>query len=413
MALRTRLQAFAAGCLLLAAACSDHTEPPAPDTRPEPSEQAALQAAPGDPIGLGRKVAGFGGFYLDAQEKPVVYLRGPAQRADAERALAPFLTAQGLAVSELRVLAARFDWDQLETWSTLVSAQVLALPGGVFVDADESTNRVLVGVERGASARVRSALARLGLPTDAVTIQETEPIRLLATLRGRVRPVMGGLQINFPDVNGFICSLGFNALRSGQRSFITASHCTNRQGGVENTAYYQPVQSSTSPRIATEVSDPAYPQSKPGCPPGRRCRFSDAARASYTSGTTYSLGKIAKTSGANNGSLTITGSFSITAEGAASVGQSVDKIGRTTGWTRGKVSGTCVNANINGTDITQLCQTVVSAGAAGGDSGAPVFRVISGSNVRLVGILWGGGEGLYVYSPIANIERELGALTTF
>jgi hypothetical protein len=30
----------------------------------------------------------------------------------------------------------------------------------------------------------------------------------------------------------------------------------------------------------------------------------------------------------------------------------------------------------------------------------------------LLGILWGGSGSQFVYSPIANIEQELGALTT-
>ena len=95
------------------------------------------------------------------------------------------------------------------------------------------------------------------------------------------------------------------------------------------------------------------------------------------------------------------------------------KIGRTTGWTRGSVRGTCVNTNVAGTNITQLCQGWVSAGAGGGDSGSPVFRRQgTGSNVTLLGILWGGstlsdGSSLYIFSPISNIETELGALTTF
>jgi hypothetical protein len=56
---------------------------------------------------------------------------------------------------------------------------------------------------------------------------------------------------------------------------------------------------------------------------------------------------------------------------------------------------------------------------AGGDSGSPVFRRQgTTNNVTLVGILWGGGvlsdgSTLYVFSPISNIEMELGALTTF
>jgi hypothetical protein len=170
-------------------------------------------------------------------------------------------------------------------------------------------------------------------------------------------------------------------------------------------------------KIGTEVSDPAYSQNKTGCPIGFRCRFSDASRAAYTSTTTSSLGKIAKTTGPNNGSVTINGNFSITAEGTASVGQVAGKVGRTSGWTTGKVTNRCVNVGVQGTDIVQLCQNIVNARVRAGDSGGPVFK--GSSNVTLVGILWGGnlnanGVGtLYVYSPISNIERELGALTTF
>jgi len=70
---------------------------------------------------------------------------------------------------------------------------------------------------------------------------------------------------------------------------------------------------------------------------------------------------------------------------------------------------------VSESNVTQLCQTWVSAGAGGGDSGSPVFRRQgSTNNVTLVGILWGGsGSTLYVFSPISNIEMELGALTTF
>jgi hypothetical protein len=44
-----------------------------------------------------------------------------------------------------------------------------------------------------------------------------------------------------------------------------------------------------------------------------------------------------------------------------------------------------------------------------------VFLRAGGSNnVTLIGILWGGNaSGLYVFSPLANVEQELGALTTF
>jgi hypothetical protein len=56
----------------------------------------------------------------------------------------------------------------------------------------------------------------------------------------------------------------------------------------------------------------------------------------------------------------------------------------------------------------------VSAGVGAGDSGSPVFSIINAQNdVELRGILWGSsGSTMFVYSPIANIERsdELGPI---
>jgi hypothetical protein len=88
----------------------------------------------------------------------------------------------------------------------------------------------------------------------------------------------------------------------------------------------------------------------------------------------------------------------------------VNKIGRTSGWTQGEIVATCVHTNVFGSNITQLCQTFVSAGVAAGDSGSPVFVIDGGRRVTLVGILWGGsGSSLYVFSPLKQIQDELGA----
>jgi len=93
----------------------------------------------------------------------------------------------------------------------------------------------------------------------------------------------------------------------------------------------------------------------------------------------FTLGGIAQTSGPNNGSLTITGTFGVTSKGTAVVGDVVNKVGRTTGWTQGAVTNTCVNTGVSGTKIVQLCQTFVSAGVGGGDSGSDVFGLTGGN----------------------------------
>ena len=65
-------RAIPAGTLILAAACSDRTEPTAPDNSPvTPSLQPGLEGVSDDPIALARQVPGFGGFYLDKRGTPV------------------------------------------------------------------------------------------------------------------------------------------------------------------------------------------------------------------------------------------------------------------------------------------------------------------------------------------------------
>jgi hypothetical protein len=407
---RTRaLAGLIAGVGVLASACSDTDQPTSPTDSPVPEPSPAIQQFD-DPIAAARQVPGFGGFFIDEQGRPTIYLKDTRLRASAEQALGRTLSANGMSPAALQVRKGDYDWVSLERWQTRVSAEALAQRGAVYVDADESSNRVKIGVERGApAAQLRTAVQRLGVPAGAVTVEVVEPYRNMATLRDRIRPVRGGVQINFP---GFLCTLGFNATRSGQRSFITNSHCTEVQGGNDNTPYWQPTQGVAPAQIGTEVADPTYNRPS-GCPSGRRCRRSDAARARYANGTTSTLGVIARTTGANNGSLTIQGNFNIVSEGNPVVGQQANKVGRTTGWTRGRITNTCVNVNVSGTNITQLCQSLVSAGVGGGDSGSPVFRQNNGNNVALIGILWGGSIGSFAFSPISNIEAELGALTTF
>jgi streptogrisin C len=306
----------------------------------------------------------------------------------------------------------------LPDWFAQASPEVLDLPGTVFADNDEAHGRLLFGVEHaGAINAVRNTLERLGIPSSAYAIQVTEPIYFASTLQQRWRPTQGGVQIHF---GGYLCSLGFNADDGTERSFITASHCTNRQGGVEGTQYYQPTSSVDGTVIATEVEDPAYVRGRPGCSKSKVCRSSDASRALYSSTVASTRGAIAQTSGPNNGSLEVTGSFAVTSQDNTTtnfaVGTSINKVGRTTGWTQGNVTNSCVTTNVSGSKVQLLCQTFVQnpGGAVvvgGGDSGSNVFK-INGGNAEMVGVLWGGnGNGtLFVFSPLKNVRDELGPI---
>ena len=289
------------------------------------------------------------------------------------------------------------------------------LAGVVFTDADETSGRLVVGVmDRDVEGLVRAQLARLGELSESVDVVETEPIARVDTLRDRVRPVVAGLQIRFAQ---FVCSLGFNAVLDSTAGYVTASHCSTSQGSVDGTEYYQPLNRVPAEFIGTEVADPSFFRGS-GCPRGRKCRYSDSNFSAGDPAVDFTLGAIARTTGPNNGSLEIAGEFSISGEGAAVVGQTANKVGRTTGWTQGEVTRTCVNTGVSASNIVLLCQDFVASSAqivAGGDSGSPVFRINNNRRATLLGNLWGGNSSgtLFVYSPIANIERELGPLTTF
>jgi hypothetical protein len=412
-----------AAMVLAVSACQDTVEPsPTPGTPPESPELQRLAQEPSpDPVALARVVPGFGGLFLDSSGKPAVYLTDPNQRGVAERALAGFARSEGFSPTQLQIRKGDFDYLTLDAWAGRATPEALAVRGAVFVDLDERSNRLRIGVEDGtAESEVKKVTARLAIPAAAVIVERTAPIQLAATLQNRVRPVRGGLQINFLQ---FACTLGFNAQKNGVNSFITNSHCTEIQGGNQGTRFYQPLSSTANSFIGTESADPGY-FAGGVCPVKRRCRYSDAARATYQSGVSFNLARIARTTsrGALLGSITISTSnpfFTITAERANPVaGSQANKIGRTTGWTFGQISATCVAVNVSGTIITQLCQSLVNAGVGGGDSGSPVFSWPgTGGNVTLLGILWGGNNtgSLYVFSPMSGIERsgELGALKTF
>jgi hypothetical protein len=188
---------------------------------------------------------------------------------------------------------------------------------------------------------------------------------------------------------------------------------------VDGTTYYQPLNQIANDVIGTEIADPPYVRNRNGCPRGRRCRWSDSNFSSLAGPRAVTIGEIARTTGLN--SLTIDAgnpTFTITGEGAVGVGATANKVGRTTGWTRGTVTNTCVNTGVSGSPIVLICQTFVTGTGVivgGGDSGSPVFTTPGGNgNVTLLGGLWGGnGSGTqFVYSPMANIEADLGELDT-
>lgn len=392
---------------------------------------------------------GFGGMFFDENGDLNVYLAGAAAvehrkapdiwnekaRAALTRVFGEGLFKRGVSAhrdvqnqadrktARVKIREGKHDMRKLVKWRPSVE-HALTIEGVVFTDLDEANNRLKVGIEfESLRDVVETELRRQGVPPDVVIIEVTEAIAPLATLRDYVRPTEGGLQVQTTQYN---CTLGFNAYKSyNNGGFVTCSHCTDNQGGVESTRFYQNDTYPSTNYIGYEYLDPPYFTSiwPWECPWGRRCRYSDAAWIRNASGVSWGFREITRPVSWNRGSLTISSSspsMTIVSETATPLsGEMLDKVGRTTGWTYGYVSNTCTTVNALGTNITLKCQNIVNrysgqthSMSGPGDSGSPVFKWY-GSTVSLHGILWGGAADNFVFSSMKYIEQELGSLYTY
>lgn len=286
------------------------------------------------------------------------------------------------------------------------------------LDIDDAANRLVIEVNRDPgtygfdvmSERVKTLMDALDVPPAAVSVNPASPVRLESSVRDLHRPILGGLQIENEDL--WACTLGFIAERAGVFGFVTNSHCTVTQGGVEDTRFGQPVAETV---VGQETVDPRY-WTGPGCPSTRRCRYSDAAFAEIVNLTNFDMGNIAQPERVflDPTAWDGTSTYVIQSDSDSAVGELVNKVGHSTGDTDGVVEDMCVDYNASNPDgsdtgITMLCQADAEYGSSGGDSGGPVFHVTSGDKVLLRGIHWGSGG---VFSNISRVEDELGTLET-
>jgi hypothetical protein len=380
---------------------------------------------------LERTLPNLGGLYFGEDGATHVLLTDRATEAEAltARAIGDALAqqrassrSQSALQAPTKVQPAMFRFSELKQFRDQ-ARQVLNLEGVHTLDANERANRVSVGVvSEDAADRARAWWVKQQLPLEALEVSVQQEFLPQWTLNSYIRPTPGGYAI----VNNYggICTLGYPvySYAQGLWGFITNSHCTNTQGGVEFTGFTQ-----GGVYLATEYADPPYVTSAhpsyPACPVGKVCRFSDAAFAGDPYYGAGAFGKIANTINycglPQTHCSTTVDSFRPTNTprtfaSSPLVGQHFEKIGRTTGWTYGPINQTCVHINQAGSNRTILCEYTVEAGSAPGDSGSPVFTW-NGTNNPIGGILWGGNSSntLFVFSDYIGIDIELGTMAYY
>jgi hypothetical protein len=371
---------------------------------------------------IGERVPEFGGLYVDEAERTLVVQvteERPGLKADLRHAIRAELGdvfAENDLPRRIRLAPAQFAFAQLKRWHDR-SAEVLNIPGVVLTDIDERANRLTVGVEdEDLRDAVQASLDAAAIPPEGWQVEEVNPVDPL-NLRARHRPLVGGLEIGL----GGTCTLGFPAIRNGILGFVTNSHCTRTQGGVEGTTYSQPA--GDLEIVGDETVDPAYVAGTLGCPTGSRCRRSDSAFVRTRSKVGISVSGIALPPALGSLSWNGVDRATIFSEGSPVLGITVYKVGRTTGITSGTVTRTCTTYTQNTVQrFVIVCQHEANLGMQPGDSGSPVFRPAFAREacgsplgvlgcVQLLGVAWGGGG---VWSPIGNVQgsAELGPLTT-
>ena len=428
------------------AGCSDEVTQPLPLSR-APAASAVIAVGDERPdeaemCAFAERIPGLGGYHFEDGEL-VVSLTDPS-RADAARAALAGVARRGN--GRMRIKPAHYTFQQLRAWRDGWWDRILDVPGVSFVDLDEAANRVVVGLaEPAARARVLELLRPSGIPVPALGFAsagypqphggqvEYAPYRNDAPSQGDSitsyrRPLEGGLKISYRHSSdptlSTACTMGFIAVLNGVRVGITASHCSVRQWDLDNTSYFQ-AQPGAGRYFGYEYKDPNGHSC--GFLSVNVCRGSEASAVLLEGDVGASLGYIVRPLGSpplersiygvRQSSMLVdpaTPNFRIIGRGASDAGINVDKVGATTGWTRGKVRRTCVDVPADRPNSKLRCQYLASFSSAGGDSGAPVFAAHADGTASLMGINWGilmeDGEEFAVYTSLGSIERDLGTL---
>jgi hypothetical protein len=124
-----------------------------------------------------QRAPGFGGMFLDANGRLVVYLLDVSQLPAARLAIEHVFGPGFAPFTGVRALKGQYTVSQLKGWTDR-SRSLLATQGVTMVDLDEAKNRVAVGVDnRSRTKPVTQRLSSLGIPPEAVDIHVTGPIR--------------------------------------------------------------------------------------------------------------------------------------------------------------------------------------------------------------------------------------------
>ncbi len=346
-----------------------------------------------------------------------------------------------------------YSFNQLLGWKENIADQLLQTAGVTFIDVDQTSNKVLVGVPTDSDVSAAVAFATgAGIPTAAFHTavvgrpqpSHGGPVETQADdehlLSERFITTFGGIMVRNGRDSQDRCSLMLGVTMGGAERYVTAAHCPWTDAGeyedfasLDTTLPLYQARTLDSDRLGYEVADPASTCNYNG----GDCRWADAAlfgqpgsdnrfRQGWVTTTESSWADDPNTSVVHN--HTSDSVYVMTGEGGEQApnwpvsGQFVIKVGFITGRSHGRMVHDCVDMNQwpnAERGYVVRCQAAATYWADGGDSGGPVFA----SDGSFFGLHMGSSDGAVVlpsgyysylsyYSPIENIEFDLGAMST-
>lgn len=165
------------GCVFLSSDGKERSEA----MQPQPAQNGKEQTMDDLLLEVAKRVPEFGGMFIDQSGRLVVYLLDLTKSAAAEEAIAAVFGPQFIPPGGIRGLQGQYSFLQLKEWYDRIGT-VFQISGVVLTDIAEAKNRLEVGLEQtDKRGLVEQELSKLGIPLEAVLIEETGPIRPLET----------------------------------------------------------------------------------------------------------------------------------------------------------------------------------------------------------------------------------------
>ena len=345
----------------LVAACNDVPSPTGVTIDEAPSLAAVQIAAVVRPAWsldskferIAGQVPGFAGLYFDRvgnlqvnvtnTNSTLATIRSAILAEMGEGFLSSW--SPGAAEAVIRVNVVEYSTAELLEAYDAARSTIWAVEGHKTADVDEVANRIWLGVDPGSANAMTSALIRSGADLAMFTVEETiTPLQPLNnhTLQSDFDSLLGSIQIE--RFGGGECTATFATEYSiGTPGWVTASHCTTDTFDYDGVTMYQADYHGWAPWLrdwGTESIDPD--PFTTGCSDSDGCRYSDSAM--IEADEPIKLGYIMNTvTRGDPYELDTDEAMEIGMEGSGcpAVGTTVDKIGRTSGWTYGHVFRSC------------------------------------------------------------------------